>query len=512
MTDKRKITLNLAASIIAFTLNTCVSFFLSPFIVKTIGVEAQGFVQLASNFTMYFSLVNIAVTSMSGRFLTISLMRGNYEEASSYYTSIFFGNFVLLSIMLIPIFSFVFNIEKVIEIPVNLQSDVKILFSLVFGTYFVSSLFSIWSNTFFIANRLYLSSLSTMITAVLNAGVLLFLFSRFPAHMWYSAAAGLAITPFTIWWTIYNKNKYLPYLRINRRAFSLKRLIEVVSGGIWNTVLQAGNILSTGLDLLLCNLMIDPTMMGILALSKTIPNLLQSLIGQIATSFTPQLTIRYAKGDIPGLIRDVRRFDKFVGVICSIPLGGFISLGKPFFRLWMPTQDTYLLQILSVLTCMNMIVVNGVLPLASLFTVYNKVKPQAVAWVIQGLVNIVVVYLALKTTNLGIFAIAGISSIINIIRQFVYSVPLVSKYLNLKWYSLFPDLAYSALSCGIVAVVGYGISALFSPKSWLVLILSCAMTAVIGALMNFLIILNKSEKRYVIEQLKRLRGKVISNG
>lgn len=509
MSDKKKMILNLVASVVVLLLNACVQFFLSPFIVKAIGVEAQGFVQLATNFTTYFSLVTIALTSMSGRFLTISVARGNAEEAASYYTSIFFGNCVLFVVILIPISAFVANAEKLIEIPLNLQTDVKLLFSLIFGAFLINTLFSVWGNTFFIINRLYLNSMSLMVTAIFNATVILILFSTFKAHMWYSAASGLAILPFTIWWAIYNKNKYLPGLKVRRKLFSIKRLLEVVSGGIWNAVQQAGSILSTGLDLLICNLMIDPTMMGVLAVSKTIPTMLQAVASQIAFNFTPQLTMKYAKGDISGLVRDVRRFDKFVAVFCSIPLGGFIAFGEPFFRLWMPTEDAHLLQILSVLTCLNLVVVNGVLPLGSLFTVFNRVKPQAVAWVIQGFVNILFVYIALKTTNLGVFAVAGISSIINITRQFVYSVPLVSKFLNQKWYSLLPDLAISALSCGIVAAIGYGISAIVSPKDWMVLILACVATALIGAAANFIIVLDKSERRFVVEFIKKMKGKVV---
>lgn len=510
MSDKKKITLNLAAAVIVLLLNACVQFFLSPYIVKAIGVEAQGYVQLAVNFTTYFSLVTIALTSMSGRFLTISVARGNTEEAASYYTSIFFGNCVLFVTMFIPISVFVANAEKIIEIPVSMQTDVKLLFSLVFGAFLINTLFSVWGNTFFIINRLYLNSISLMVTAIFNAIVILILFSTFKAHMWYSAAAGLAIMPFTIWWAIFYKKKYLPELKIQRKLFSIKRLVEVISGGIWNAVQQAGSILSTGLDLLICNLMLDPTMMGVLAVSKTIPTMLQALANQIAYNFSPQLTMKYAKGDIKGLIRDVRRFDKFVAVFCSIPLGGFIAFGEPFFRLWMPTQDAHLLQILSVLTCLNLVVVNGVLPLGALFTVYNKVKPQAVAWVIQGFLNIVFVYLALKTTNLGVFAVAGLSSIINITRQFVYSVPLVSKYLNLKWYSLLPDLAISALSSGLVAAIGYGISTIVPLTGWKMLLLACGATVLIGAVANFVIVLNKSERRFVIELIMKLKGKVIS--
>ena len=45
-----------------------ISFFLSPYIVRTIGVEANGFVSLAANFTSYATLVVMALNNMAGRF------------------------------------------------------------------------------------------------------------------------------------------------------------------------------------------------------------------------------------------------------------------------------------------------------------------------------------------------------------------------------------------------------------------------------------------------------------
>jgi hypothetical protein len=215
--------------------------------------------------------------------------------------------------------------------------------------------------------------------------------------------------------------------------------------------------------------------------------------------------MRYAKGDIQGLIKDVKHFDKFVAIVCSVPLGGFIALGESFFQLWMPTQDAQLLQNLSVITCITMIVVNGVQPLGIIFTVYNRVKPQAIAWIIQGFSNIVLVYLTLKLTNLGVYAIVGISSVLSILRQFLYTVPLATKYLNLKWYVFLPDLVYSLLCCGIVAVIGFIVNIFITPSSWIKLFIVALITAIISLGIHFIIILNNGEKQYIFKLIKKLK-------
>ena len=62
-----------------------ISFFLSPYITKALGVEANGFVTLANQFVGYISLITIALTSMASRFISINIFKKNYEEANRYF-------------------------------------------------------------------------------------------------------------------------------------------------------------------------------------------------------------------------------------------------------------------------------------------------------------------------------------------------------------------------------------------------------------------------------------------
>lgn len=71
--DEKQTGINLIAQVIAFGINLGISFFLTPFIVEKIGVEANGFVSLANNFVEYAQLITISINSMAGRFITIKL-------------------------------------------------------------------------------------------------------------------------------------------------------------------------------------------------------------------------------------------------------------------------------------------------------------------------------------------------------------------------------------------------------------------------------------------------------
>jgi hypothetical protein len=53
-------------------------------------------------------------------------------------------------------------------------------------------------------------------------------------------------------------------VKFNINNFNLGVVYELISSGIWNTINQCGNILMTGLDLLIANIFIDPVQMGLL--------------------------------------------------------------------------------------------------------------------------------------------------------------------------------------------------------------------------------------------------------
>lgn len=79
--DKNKTTVNLICALLAMGTNLVINFFLSPFIVEKIGVEANGFIQLATNFTTIASLVTIALNSMAGRFISLNYHKRRFETS-----------------------------------------------------------------------------------------------------------------------------------------------------------------------------------------------------------------------------------------------------------------------------------------------------------------------------------------------------------------------------------------------------------------------------------------------
>ena len=88
MSESRQLIINLIASIVATVVNYGISLLFTPYLVRTAGGEAYGFVSLANNMVNYASIVTIALSSVAGRFIAIEVHKGNQEKANIYFNSV----------------------------------------------------------------------------------------------------------------------------------------------------------------------------------------------------------------------------------------------------------------------------------------------------------------------------------------------------------------------------------------------------------------------------------------
>ena len=142
MSSKKRFAINSFAQVFAFLVSISITFFLTPYIVGKLGASAYGFVGLASNFVSYAAIITTALNSMAGRFITISIHQNRIEEARKYFSSVFFANIILVSIISIISILLLFHLEYILDIPNNLMNDVKMLFGFIFLNFFISIIFN----------------------------------------------------------------------------------------------------------------------------------------------------------------------------------------------------------------------------------------------------------------------------------------------------------------------------------------------------------------------------------
>lgn len=81
--------------------------------------------------------------------------------------------------------------------------------------------------------------------------------------------------------------------------------------------------------------------------------------------------------------------------------------------------------------------------LNNVFLITNRLKVNSIFWLIISFTNVLLVFIYLNTTSLGIYAVAGVSKVTGILGNLIF-VPLYAcKCLKIKWntfYQLFSGI------------------------------------------------------------------------
>ena len=86
----KRVLLNIVANAFAMLVSTGINFFLTPYMTRTVGVEAYGFVPMASYFVSYVTIVTTAFNSMGSRFITVSLQKEDKKQATIFAAEVIF--------------------------------------------------------------------------------------------------------------------------------------------------------------------------------------------------------------------------------------------------------------------------------------------------------------------------------------------------------------------------------------------------------------------------------------
>lgn len=500
----KQLAINIISQIAVFIIQMGINFLLTPFIVKSLGVEAYGFIGLSNNIIGYLQLATVALNSMAGRFITIEYHKGNIEQANKYFSSVFYSNVVISAVLgIISIILLIF-LEYIIEIPKHLIGDVKLLFSLLCINSLLTLIFNVYIVSPFIKNRLDVTSERNLISNLIRAVIILFLFGVFTSHLWFIGCSTLICGIYLVIANVKIKNKLTPELGINLKNFDFIKVKTLLASGVWNLIGKLGDLLQRGLDLLFANWFISAAAMGILSITTQIPFIILSVLGLFTSSFAPSLTKDFANGDRDAMLNEVFKSIRILSICILAPIAILYVYGDVFYKLWMPTQDELLLQKLTICGTFALLVTSPLDGFWNVFTVTNKIKFSSIFMIFNSILVFVTVLLGLFLTNdtiIKMFIIASVRSLYGVIRGIVF-LPVYGAYcLNLK-YTYFYKSIFKSLF-GIVLSLGacYMLRLIYVPDNWLEFFVMCLFVSGIAIGVGSVLILTKKDKQFIIAKI-----------
>ena len=252
--------INTIASFVTFIVGLGIAFFFTPFLTDTVGEEAYGFVSLGNNVINYITILTVALNSVAGRFITIEYHQGRRKKPMNIF-HLYNGKYsdhTGYSSVAVPV---ILNAEKLLDIPVELEESVKLLFFFILFNFIITLISTVYNVATFITNRLYLSSIANIVTALLRVFLMCLLFGMLPPNVAYIGIVTCICTFVGLVMNMYYTRLLVPDIRLKKCYVHWIKVKELISAGMWNSISRLSQVLSDGLDLVITNIWISAYLM-----------------------------------------------------------------------------------------------------------------------------------------------------------------------------------------------------------------------------------------------------------
>lgn len=462
---KKQKALNAIAALLSFAVGFGVSFFLSPFLLQTLGKEAYSYYPLSTNIVNAMTVVSAAMNSMASRFITVSLVSGDTENAEKYYSSTLFVDFIYSAILIVFTAFFLVFIQSFIQIPNYLLTSVRLLFLFTIASAIVNILSTVFGVATFATNRIELRSIREIVTSLLRGGLFLLLYFLLPSNLYYIGivALAVAVVSLIIQW-IYTK-RLLP-LSFSRKNISKTHAKEIFISSFWVSVNSLGNLLFAGSTLLIINWFYGPTEGSTASIAMTLSTLLSGVITTLIGVYYPSITKNVADDDREGLKRSIQKCQIACGVLGCAVISVILPFSKSFFQLWVPGEDASLLSRLTIFTMLPYIPTSLFWVATYVNTATNDVKLPAIAMTISGIVNVGIQVL-LGALGLDWFWIVVASSIVQFLFMATFLPLYMAKTTSINWRAFYINPVKIILLSVISYVLAYSVQSMFEVNSWI---------------------------------------------
>jgi len=505
LSNNRQLGLNLIASVAIYIVQYSISLVLTPYIINKLGVAAYGFVGLSTQIIGYSSLITIALNSMAGRFVSIEYYKGNIEKANKYFSSVFYSNVIISAFLFLISFVLVIYLDCLINIPRELIIDVKLLFAFLSLNSILGIIANVYSVSTFIKNRLDYANIKNIIGNIIRAIVLVSCFTLFSPKVWYFGFTTILCSIYILYTNYIFYKKATPELLIRKRYYNKKCIIDLIKSGSWNVLTKLSRIFEDGLNLLIANIFIGAKLAGTLALSVTVPTMINSVTAMMASNFAPSWTQLYASNDKTKMLTEILKSVRIMGFIASIPVAVFFVYGDMFFSLWVPTQNAMQLYWLSVAGSFVMVFAMPLETLWNIFTITNQVKKSSINLLENSLIMFAIVMIGMfvvKDNIVRLFIIASTKSIVASIRTLTFLPMQGAKCLGYPIKTFYPPVLKNLVCIFLISSMAFFIRIFFIPNSWFGLITGTIITCIIGLVYNFYISFNRCDRNYFINKIK----------
>lgn len=485
--SNKRVAFNVICNTVSHLLSAAIVFVLTPFLIARIGLEAYGFYPIATEVAALFSLFTGVVNATAARYVTVEAARGNSQNATRYFSTVFFANAALCAVLLIPMGLFVALLDRILSVPAALAGELRVFFAVSLASVLVNALSSAFGSVYMISNRTDLRAGQDLIAVLVRAAVLLALLGGgFSSSI---VSVGLALLAANITGAIIQIlmcRRLTPELRLSLRDVSLAHGRRVTVSGFWYSLNRLGAFLMTGALLIVSNVIFTSERVGVYAVSLTASRFFGGILLMLAGVLLPVTARRFAEGETDGLRNAIVKNQKITGYLAAVGVAVAVGFCDEFFALWLGEGSDPRLRLLTVLSLLPMIAVACALPIVDLGMVMDRMRRLSLLFVGCGLLTLAAILIVSCFTGAGVVGVAVISCAAQILWYAVLVPLFAGRILDTDCRVFYiPVLRGSLAAVASVALI-LAVKAVVPIDGWLSFSVMLALCAVAALAIGFL--------------------------
>lgn len=492
---------NLAANWIGYGANLVVMFFLSPFIVHTLGNVEYGIWSLLTILTGYMGILDLGIRASTGRHIILYVGREDYVGIDeTIRTGLGFFSVIALLVLAVAVFLGWGFPRFFPSVTSEYHGVVRILLPLLAMNVWLSAISSVSSSVLAAYDRFDLArGIDLGVLAVRTGGTVYALATgRGIVGLTVVAIASTALGALGNWCLA---KRIYPPLRMWPLTLRRARLKELLAYGIAAFLSAIAYKVINQTDLVVVGTTISVPAVTLYSIGGMLVLYGRGSIGQIGVTLFPPIQRAAARGEM-GDVRRLYLRQARLGLLCGLPVYiGFIFLGREFIELWMGAEY---LDAVSVLTILSGAAIVGLFSfgMGSTLAAIGYVRFNTIMSMIEAGANLGLSLLLVLVFRWGIAGVAaGTLGALVFVRSIVH--PAYACYrMGLAWRSYLRDVVGAGLAAGaaialwcalVSAVIPCGSWAMF----WLQVMCILAMALVIG----WFTLIPKNEKQRLLRRI-----------
>ena len=487
--------LNLVCGLTEHAVSAGIALLLTPFLIERLGVETYGLYPLVLQFAAIFGVIFGIINSTSSRYIAIEEERGNFKDASIYFSTAFFSNLALSLVLLAPMALAIIFSDSIFKVSATSEGDLKIFMLLSFASVAADALVSAFDSVYYITNRLEIRSFQQLLGSLLKAASLVAAFSLFPASL---AGVGAAIFISTLGVSAFRimiSKRLSGGLRLSTSNVSKNAALRMLASGLWYSIGRGATLLMGGALLAVANIFLSPQAAGGYSVAFSFTNALGGIMIAFGAILVPTSAKSFARGERNRLRDSLIKDTKSVGCFAAAITAVACVFCNDFFKIWVTEASGSILTAMTIALLVPLPALACATPASNVAMVMNKTRKISLLFLGLGGLTLA---LALTVANFTPFGAVGIAVVSSISQLVWYSlgIPLFSARIfktrpaafltpTLKVYL---STAISTLCCLLIGSVS-------NIRGWISLIIICATSLTVSLAVSFAIIFEPLKKQ-----------------